>query len=112
MYPSSFRKDRLSSVAGVDRIGPAAALAQPVDPLGADDADDVGEVLPPRARPARHCDQAVQLSQPDRPLGQRMTDPCPRRRARRRAASTAAECTGFAFSQPPTYLTRHAEIPV
>ena len=74
MYPSSFRKDRLGPVAGVDRIGLAPTLGQPVEPFGADDADDVGEVLPPRAGSTLYRDQAVQFGEPDRPLGERMAD--------------------------------------
>ena len=78
MYPSSFCKDRLGPVAGADRVGLAAALGEPIEPFGANDADDVGEVLAPRARPALYRQQAIKLGEPDRPLGQRMADPCPR----------------------------------
>ena len=79
MYPSSFREDRLGPVAGVDRIGLAPALAQPVEPFGSDNADDVGEVRPSRAWPALHRDQAIELGKPHRPLCQRAAHPGPRR---------------------------------
>ena len=36
-------------------------------------------MLAARARPALYREQAIQLGEPDRPFGQRMADPCPRR---------------------------------
>jgi hypothetical protein len=63
--PSRNREIRLGPVTGLDRIPLAMALIEPGEPFGADNADDVAEMLPSRSRPAQHRYQAIQFGEPD-----------------------------------------------
>ena len=65
----------------------------PCPSLGADDA---GEMLLPGPWPTLNHDQAGALGKPDRPLGQRMADPRPRRQF----ASKKRLSTGSAGAHP------------
>jgi hypothetical protein len=59
---------RLGPATGGDRVGFAATLIQPGEPLGANNVDDVGEMLPAGSRSTQHRDQAIALGIFDRLL--------------------------------------------